>query len=284
VAIISLLLVSCSEDSTEPTKTFDVKYLHSEYIKLWKLTEITVNGGKIVDDSKMDEMIIFDKLGGGIIVYGEYDSSISDTLTSDHFKYEFVNGNTIKCTNLHLNHSSDGNSDFNVINLTDDVLVFEQKITKNNKTTTTRYSYIRAVTANPNADGQNLALTKGNVKLWKVAIQIIDGVEQVNPCYRDDLFLFATDGTGIKIFGDNHCKTADTTNNDFFSWKIIQNGSKIVRANMHPTWNHQTGEVISIADTINIISLTNDEFQYTVLNSFNGVKKLVDLTNVPYIR
>lgn len=282
--IVIVFLISCSEDTTEAPKTFESKFLHGEYIKLWRLTDKTINGKKVTDPTQLDELMLFNKLNGGMIIYGEIDSQPDDTLTIDNFIFELVNGVTIKISDLHKINSVTGIEEYKIINLKENSLVFEAKLISDKKTNTVRYSYVPAVKTDQYTLEENLFLTKANVKIWKVANTIVNGIEENIPCHRDDLWLFSTNGSGIKLYGDKSCIANDKTNNDFFNWIFSNNNKNIIRSEMKNELTHQNGGKLIVSDTLRVLSLTSEEFKFEVNNSLDGNQRLVIVTMVPYIR
>jgi hypothetical protein len=272
---------SCNKDSD-----FNVSLLHADYAKLWVLSEMWVGGVQPDISTLSDEHMLLTKDNMGMQIFGESDTKAEDTLTVDHFTYEILNdGKQIRFSELHESHVLVDNPELEIVSLTDDRLELRYNGTSGTLGSDAGFVYVPAVTANPDASANNYSLTNGNVKIWKMMSILREGESEsvVVPCRADDYYLFATDGTGLKVFGDLHCVPGDTINNDHLNWKFIENETRIVRSEMHTAWTHDGGQMMVLSDTMKIISLTGDEFVYETRNVINGQPRNVIITYTPLI-
>lgn len=272
---------SCNKDSD-----FNISLLNADYAKLWVLSEMRVNGEQQETTTLVDEHLLFTKDNIGMQIFGETDTFADDTLTVDHFTYEVLdNGKKIRFSELHENHVLVDYPELEIVSLTEDRLELRYDAAEGNQEYDAEFIYVREVGANPDASAKNYSLTNGNVKIWKMTSVVREGESEsvAVPCRADDYYLFATDGTGIKIFGDLHCVPSDTINNDHLNWKFIENETRIVRSEMHTAWTHDGGQLLVMSDTMKIISLTEDEFVYETASVINGQPKKVVIAYAPLI-
>ena len=272
---------SCKKDAD-----FNASYLHDDYAKLWVLSEMWVGGVQSDITTLSDEHMLLTKDNMGMQIFGESDTRAEDTLTVDHFTYEILdNGKQIRFSEFHESHVLVDYPELEIVSLTDDRLELRYDAVEELLGNDAEFVYVPAVTANPDASANNHSLTNGNVKIWKMVSAAHEGEEERDPisCRADDYYLFATDGTGIKVFGDLHCVPGDTINNDHLTWRFIENETRIVRSETHTAWTHDGGHLLVTSDTMKIISLTEDEFVYETTPVVNGVPDKVVLTYAPLI-
>ncbi len=288
-ALILILAVSviaferCSDKNPDPAVTASM--LHNDYAKLWVLSEIWTNGVKGDIATQKDEHLLLTKNQTGMLIFGEVDTQPGDTLTCDNFDWALsADGKNILFTDFHNNNLLFDYPEMEIYSITSDKVEFHEILASSSSRTASKFIFIPAVKSNSNASANNKLLTQGNIKIWITTGTSIDGEVQVNACRRDDFYVFGTDGTSIKVFGDLHCIPGDTANNDFIKWTFIENETRIMRTEVNPTWNHTGGQQLNIGDTMNILKLTDTEFIYEVTNRFDGVTKKAVITNVPLVK
>lgn len=282
-----IALISCADENTVSNGNFLLENLHNNYIKLWKISKIEVKGLVLDEPEITDEYFIFDNFNHGFVVYGENDFISGDTITFDAFEYEiFANGTEIKLVGLKYGNKIIDLEDFKILNLTKDELIIEYKTDFFNQgeMNDTKLYFKSEVETNVNADIRNAYLTHRNVKLWKFTSVSINGVAETRPdCRLDDYFLFATNGFGIRIFGDTHCIPGDTVNNDLFLWNFTDDSTAIIRKELHPFWSHEEGNLV-VSDTMQILNLTDDEFKFAASGYLNNEVRNVILTFTNYFK
>jgi hypothetical protein len=219
----------------------------------------------------------------GMQIFGETDTHPADTLTVDHFTYKLTETEgKIEFSEFHESHIMANHPVMEIVTLTEEKLELLATTEEEGETFQTKLVYVRAVEPNPDAGEKNKMLTNGSLKLWKVSEVFLDGEPTNNPCRRDDIQLFLTNGMAVKIFGDVHCIPGDTINNDVFSWSFCDDETKMVRTDLHASWNHQGGTELVVVDTLHIIELTDQKFTWEGTSQIDGVKKHVRITEVPF--
>ena len=273
VLLILLVMSACSKDATLPSG-WNLKNLHADYTKSWKLVEYYVDNVSIaVPAYAMDNIFVFNYDGTAVIIFGEIDLSAQDTIKCDHFNWQLW-GDSLVIEEVESTHSN-GKVSFNILKLTDSYWSYQYMNKVTNELITA--VYVPVIFPNSDAGVQNKQLTHGLSKFWKVRETILDGQPYNIPEWRkDDLFLFNTDGTGYFTFGENVEFLGDTTNNDHFHWWFENNYSRLELEEF-------SQNSFEIADC-NIITLTDTLMIVEEQVMINGVMTLVRVTRVPAVK
>jgi len=268
-----ILLDSCKKPEEPQPTSINLNYFHGGLTKTWRLAEYYVNGVNYpVPEWAADNVLVFNRDGSGMWIFGEVDKDPTDTIKCDHFTWTF----SMDSLTIYDHNSSPDASIRKAFPVIDAHMLVEQS--KSASGDVFRYVYVDAVIPNPEADIKNKHLTNGLTKIWRVREVTWDNGSVWLPEWRkDDLWLFNTDGTGWYTLGENVEFPGDTTNNDRFLWWFSNNETRL------EVEEFTTSGMILIADC-NILTLSDTLMIIEEQVFYAGAMWQVRVTRVPAVK
>lgn len=232
IILFAVFIKSCKDNVIEPQEKWNLKYLHYSYTKIWKITELHINGVQIPVPDWLDaNRFTFNYDGSGIIAAGEVDIHPQDTMRCDFISWNLY-GDVLElknCFSLDLDGVFDETVRFKVNTLSENLIVLSTDSSFGQKY---KYHLVPTVVPNPNASTKNKFLTNGLSKIWKLEEEYLDGKKlEIQEWKADDLIIFNTDGTANFYLGEISSIIGDTTNNDHLNWEFADNETKIIFTN-----------------------------------------------------
>ncbi len=185
-----VMFTMCTNSKKQSETSIDAALLHDNNVKIWVLSEMWVNDEMLDVTTSMDEHFLLASDNTGMQIFGETDTNHTDTLTVDHFTYKLTETDAkIEFSEFHESHIMANHPVMDISTLTEEKLVLSATSEVDGETNNIKLIYVRAVEPNSEASHENMLLTNGSSKLWKVTNVLVNGEDTNIPCRRDDLML-----------------------------------------------------------------------------------------------
>lgn len=270
--LLSLLLLVSVQTFAQIDKEWYEWCLTSGSTKLWVLTGCTVDGVPIpVPLWAQDNVSIHNYDGTGFIIFGEVDQSPGDSVAVDAFVWS-IEEDLLILRDYYF-FEREGYAVYRIMDGNEEQSYIVEETEIDGKTVTYGYLYSRYLRPNPYASVENIALTRGESKIWIIESVSVDGTPISEEWERDDFYIFNTDGTAFYCHGELLGSAQTGINNDRFYWKMTDNGTKYVEFDSEGARRVENPAQIRILNTEHFV------FEKEIVE--NGEKTVQTVTLVP---